>query len=263
MSAENGIDAREQGDAVKSVIRAIDVLLSLQDGPQSLAAISERTGVAKPTVHRLLATLGHEQLVIRNPVTSDYLLGPGCLGIASAVLRGSGGLGLVARSTLERVVDETQETVALHISIGLQRVCIQQIPSPQPVRYESTMGVPKPIYTGSMGKILLAFMKDDDRAELLSQLSLRPVTRNTRTDKTVLETELRQVQRQGWSTSRGEQAEGVAAISAPVLDMHGHVLASLSVIGPAARLTDATMTRFRPMVVKAAEEISTTLRGNA
>jgi IclR family acetate operon transcriptional repressor len=249
----------EPDDAVKSVVRAIEVLLSLKDGPQSLATISERTGIAKPTAHRLLATLFHGQLVIQNPVTSDYQLGPGCLGIANAVLHGAAGVGLAARSTLVRVSDETQETVALHILAGLQRVCVLQIPSPQPVRYESAVGVPKPIYTGAMGKVLLAFMSDDDRAELFSHLTLAPMTRNTRTDRKQLEGELRQIRRQGWSTSRSEHTEGVAAVSAPVFDAHGRILAALSIIGPATRLTEATMARFRPGIVKAAEEISTAL----
>src|ERR1700742_72478 len=125
----------EDTSPVRAVTRAMDVLLSLEDGPQSLAQIADATGLTKPTAHRLLATLFRNQLVIQNPYTSDYMLGPGCLGIANAVLRGLGGLGLLAHEILERLAEVSQETVALHVPAGTQRGCVGQIASPQPVRY--------------------------------------------------------------------------------------------------------------------------------
>jgi DNA-binding IclR family transcriptional regulator len=51
---------------VRAVTRAMDVLLSLEDGPQSLAKIADATGLTKPTAHRLLATFSRNQLVIQN-----------------------------------------------------------------------------------------------------------------------------------------------------------------------------------------------------
>ena len=148
---------------VRAVTRAMDVLLSLEDGPQSLAKIADATSLTKPTAHRLLATLSRNQLVIQNPWTSDYMLGPGCLGIANAVLTGLGGLGLMSQDILEGLAKASQESVALHVPAGTQRVCVAQVPSPQPVRYTADVGAAKPMYTGAMGKILLAFAHEQDR----------------------------------------------------------------------------------------------------
>jgi DNA-binding IclR family transcriptional regulator len=241
---------------VRAVTRAMDVLLSLEEGPQSLAKIADVTGLTKPTAHRLLATLSRNQLVIQNPWTSDYMLGPGCLGIANAVLNGLGGLGLMAQDILEGLAKTSQESVALHVPAGTQRVCVAQVPSPQPVRYTADVGAAKPMYTGAMGKILLAFAHEQDRLELFSRLTLTPVTPLTITNKFELENELAEVRKQGYAVSRGEQADGVASISAPIFAASGHVMAAVSILGPSTRMSDDTMAKLRPLVVRAGQEIS-------
>jgi DNA-binding IclR family transcriptional regulator len=241
---------------VRAVTRAIDVLLSLQDGPQSLARIAERTGLTKPTVHRFLATLSRSQFVIQDPATSDYMLGPGCLGIADAVLRGLGGLGLMARDQLEALAGTSRETVALHVPAGTQRVCVAQVPSPQPVRYTSSVGAARPLYTGSMGKVLLAFADERDREEIFARLTFLPVTAATVTDRKELDRQLAETRKRGYATSRGEQADGVAAISAPVFAANGRILAALSILGPATRMPDSVMTTLRPLVTSSALEVS-------
>ncbi len=241
---------------VRAVTRAMDVLLSLEDGPQSLAKIADATSLTKPTAHRLLATLSRNQLVIQNPWTSDYMLGPGCLGIANAVLTGLGGLGLMAQDILDGLTKASQESVALHVPAGTQRVCVAQVPSPQPVRYTADVGAAKPMYTGAMGKILLAFAHEQDRHELFTRLTLTPVTPLTIVDRDQLEIELAEVRKQGYAVSRGEQADGVASISAPVFAATGHVMAAVSILGPSTRMEDDTMTKLRPLVVRAGQEIS-------
>jgi IclR family acetate operon transcriptional repressor len=249
----------EDESPVRAVTRAIAVLLALQDGPQSLGRIAEATGLTKPTVHRFLATLSLSQFVIQNPATGDYMLGPGCLAIADAVLRGLGGLGLMARDTLEALAERSRETIALHVPAGTQRICVAQVASPQPVRYTSSVGAARPLYTGSMGKVLLAFADEGDRKEMFERLTLAAVTPATVTDRAELERQLAEARRQGYSTSRGEQAEGVAAISAPVFAANGRILAALSILGPCSRMPESATAKFSRMVISSADEISRTL----
>jgi IclR family acetate operon transcriptional repressor len=241
---------------VQSVVRAADVLLSLLGGPLSLASIADVTGLRKPTVHRLLATLSLSQLVIQNPATREYLLGPTCLGIADAVRRGLGGMDVIAGKHMQSLVDATQETVALYALVGTQRLCLASIPSPQPIRYTSEVGATKPLYSGSMGKILLAFTDESRRRELLDQMHLVPITAETITDRAVLDKQLAEARSQGYLVTRAEQTDEVASISAPVLSENGQVLAALSVLGPSVRMPDTVMARLRPMVIAAANEIS-------
>jgi DNA-binding IclR family transcriptional regulator len=254
------MDARrtvaDDNTPVQSVVRAADVLLSLLGGPLSLASIADVTGLSKPTVHRLLATLSLSQLVIQNHTTREYLLGPTCLGIADAVRRGLGGLDVIAGNHMQSLVVATQETVALYALVGTQRLCVAAVPSPQPIRYTAEVGATKPLYTGSMGKILLAFSDETRRRDLLDQMRLVPITTETITDRAVLEKQIIETRSQGYLVTREEQTEEVASISAPVFSANGQILAALSVLGPTVRMPDTVMARLRPMVIAAAADIS-------
>lgn len=246
---------------VRSVTRAVTVLRALEHGPQSLGRIALRAGLSKPTVHRLLASLGHRQMVIQDPATGDYMLGPGSVGIADAVMRGVAGLGVFLGPVLERLSDVTAETVALYVRAGLERICIGQVPSPQPVRYTAHLGAAYPLHAGSMGKVLLAYAEDGERRELLDQLPLRALTKTTVTSRAALEDELELVRRRGYATSRGERALGVASMSAPIFAGDGHILAALSIIGPETRLTDQVVGRLRPPLLAAAQEVTRQVAG--
>ena len=241
---------------MRSVARATEVLFVLGDGPQSLGRIAMRAQLTKPTAHRLLASLAYRQMVIQDRTTGDYLLGPGVLVIADAVMRGVAGLGVVFGPVLARLAASTGETSALYVRAGLERMCIGQVESPQPIHVAAHLGASFPLHTGSMGKLLLAYADDLERAQLLDLLPLKPLTKKTITDRRVLEAELEGIRRRGHATSHGERATGVASISAPIFAADGRILAALGVIGPETRLSVATMASLRPALLDAAQEMT-------
>ena len=246
---------------VRSVARAADILIALEDGPKSLGRISQQTRLSKPTAHRLLASLAYRQMVIQNPLTVEYALGPGCLRVADAIMRGAAGIGSLVMPILESLAAETGETVAIHVRAGIERICIGQVPSSQPVRYTAHVGATYPIHSGAMGKVLLAFSDDAERQDLLERIPLTALTEATITDRAHLEAEVERARALGTSTSRGERANGVAAISAPVFGPDGRLLAALSVLGPDARLSDAVFEGLRPKLLAAATACTERLHG--
>jgi len=239
---------------VQSVTRAIRLLQALEQGPRSLSRLVDDTGLSKATAHRLLASLSFGQLVIQDPVSGEYLLGPGCFGIGDAVIRGYGGLNVLSTPVLERLRQETGETVALHLRIGVQRVCVAQLPSPQAVRYVARLGAAQPLYLGAMGKVILAFSDGDVQREILDRTTLKQVTERTVTDRAALERQLVEIRLAGFAISRGENVAGAASISVPVVGTDS-VIASLSIIGPEARMGDARMEELLPLLREGAEEI--------
>src|ERR1043166_8640100 len=80
---------RKRGAAViQSVERAAMILKSLGSGVSRLGIteLSERLGLAKPTVHGLLRTLEAQELVEQDPETGKYRLGPALLQLGNAFL---------------------------------------------------------------------------------------------------------------------------------------------------------------------------------
>lgn len=245
---------------VRSVARAIDVLLALVDGPQSLGAVAERTNLSKGTCHRLLASLAYRQLVLQDSTTSAYILGPGCFRFVEAMASGLGGIGAIARPTLDELWWQTGETVTLHIRIGAQRICIEELASKQVVRYVAGVGSTAPAYVGAAGKILLAFLDEEERERRIASLHLDAITEQTLVDRQALEDELGRIRQVGWASSRGERVVGAAAVSGPVFDREGRVVAALSVLGPEARVaTEEQMAKLPLLVTAAARTVSTNL----
>ena len=239
---------------VQSVTRAIRLLQALERGPRSLARLVDETGLSKATAHRLLASLSFGQMVIQDPVSGEYLLGPGCFGIGDAVIRGYGGLNVLSAPVLEALRRETAETVALHVRIGVQRVCVAQLPSPQAVRYVARLGAAQALYLGAMGKVILAFSDESVQREILDRTTLRRVTDRTVTDRAELERELDQIRRAGYAISRGENVVGAASLSVPVVGTDS-VIASWSIIGPENRMGDERMAELLPGLRNAADDI--------
>jgi DNA-binding IclR family transcriptional regulator len=246
---------------VRSVARALDLITALEDGPQTLGVLAASSHLSKGTAHRLLATLASARLVIQDPATATYALGPGCFAILDAVAHGAGGLDVLARSILAELSASTAETVALYVRAGPQRVCVAQAPSPQPVRYTAHLGMENPVNTGAMGKVLLAFSDPRERREILDRLPLRAWTPASITDRPALERELDAIVARGFATSRGEQSVGVAAISVPVFDPDRRVLAALSVLGPDDRMPDRVMALLVEPLRAAAAKIEQRLVG--
>jgi DNA-binding IclR family transcriptional regulator len=236
-------------DRVQVIDRSIDLLEALSDGPRSLTEMSRATGIPKGTAFRLLAGLAARGMVIKDPVGSSYALGPGLLRLVQGALSGIGAIGTVGRAELEQLSEETGETVALHVQTGLERTCIQEIPSRHSIRYSALVGAVAPIQNGANGIVLLAFTADERRERTLELLDAS----GQELDRRALDGRLKKAQRDGWAISVAERVPGATAISVPV--QSDHLLLALSVLGPEARLPPAVLKRFLPAMRRTAEHL--------
>lgn len=221
--------------SVKAVERSIDLLLLLAEAPMTLTEVGQRTRMSKSTVLRLLTTLGHGGLVVRDPVNKDYRLGPGCLRLGQGFITGKGGFEILGREALRHLWTSTGETIAVHIRLGRQRVCVDEIPSAQALRLVSGVGMAAPVHLGSAGRVLLAFLPPEDVTALMEGVAFGeggfPVT-----SMAAFEAELATVRSRGYALSEGERVPGASAVSVPVHGPDG-VIAALSALGPGGRFT--------------------------
>lgn len=224
----------ESQPPVRAVSRAVDILDCLVNGPMPLREIADSTQLTKATCHRLLATLSHRRMVVQDPVSSNYLLGPGILRLLHAFVNSHRSFGVLARPQMEQLAAEVGETVTLHLRVGGYRVCVEEVASLNPLRYVSGVGEFVPIHVGSAGKILLAFL---DESQLLALISTARRTSPSAGSSlgTGFRRELSSIREVGWAVSKGERIEGAAAVSVPV-SSDGEVVAALSVLGPHDRV---------------------------
>jgi DNA-binding IclR family transcriptional regulator len=249
-------DKSQGGGAVQSVGRAVAILEMLADGSGEIGVteLGHRLGVHKATASRLVATLAGHGLVERNPETDRYRLGFGVVRLAAAAL-GRLDLVQVARPVLQRLAEQTQETVNLAVLDGDRVTNIDQFTGSRSVVAVSWVGKRTPLHCTSNGKVLLAHLPDREVDRVLSR-PLERLTPNTIVDPAVLRGQLREARARGYAYTVEELEVGLNAVAAPVREARGEVVAAVSLAGPAYRLPRARIPELARLVVEAAGEVS-------
>jgi IclR family acetate operon transcriptional repressor len=244
---------REAG--LRSVSRALRSLeLIAEAGELGVTELGRRLGVHKATASRLAATLAERGMVERNPATDRYRLGFGLIRLAGAAMAG---LDLVtsARPTLEDLAARTRETVTVGVLSGDEVVSIDQVTGTRSIVSVSWVGRRTPLHTTSTGKVLLAFMDDQERERRLAK-PLERTTRRSITDPSELRAQLAAVRRRGYAQTLEELEDGLNAVAAPIRQANGRVVAALSVSGPAFRMRPVDLPRIARATMEAAGAIS-------
>ena len=244
-------------DQVQTLQRAFRLLdCFTQDSPDlGVREIARMVNLSSSTTGRLLAAMKEAGILSQNPKTRTYLLGPKVLlwaGIYSNTLD----IRLRALRYLQELRHTTQETVTLYILDAYDRVCVERMESPHNVRITSRIGQRLPLYAGSAGKAMLAFLPLARREELLHSTDLVPLTGKTIVDPDRLRLEIEQVRKDGYAVSRGEWLVDASEVAAPVFDQNGDVIAAVTVSGPAQRFTDEAIAHHIPSILTAAALIS-------
>lgn len=203
--------------------KAMSLVSLLERGPRSLADLVERSGMSRSTTHRMLQALEAHGLVGRD-TEGRFLLGARVIGLGVAA-SASFPLGRIAEPVLERLRDESGESVQLYVRQGAQRVCLLALDSPHELRTIVAPGAVLPLGVGSAGRLLGEEPATDD----------------------------------GWLESVEDRAPGVASVSAAVSDRSGNVIAAVSVSGPIERITREPGARHGEQVVHAARTIEALL----
>lgn len=217
--------------------------------------VSRMTGLTTSTTGRLMQSMRDSGILTQNPVTRTYMLGSRLLswaGVYSA--------NLDIRTAALPVMDElhriTRETISLYILEGSDRVCVERMESPQTVRITARLGRRLPLYAGSAGKAILAFLPEERREEYLNSAVFTPFTSHTYTDPDILREELIQVQKKGYAYSQGEWLAEAAGVAAPILGAGASVLGAVSISGPLQRFTPEAVESFAESILRLAGEIS-------
>lgn len=240
-----------------SVDRALTVLECLADQGDGLglADLAQRLGVAKSSLHGILATMHRRDFLDRHPLTKRYTLGPRSLAIGSAYA-GRDSLLLVFQSLARDLAAHSGETVQLATRQGRFAFYIGKQDGTQQVRLASNIGSQLPAHATSLGKALLSDLSDDVLDRLYADVVLEPVTANTITSLSKLKRELQRVRNDGYAVDRGEMLSEVRCVAAPVHDAEGIVVAAVSLSVPIFRIDDRREAELAREIRACAAELS-------
>lgn len=245
----------EQKSTVRAVERALDILLCFTDATElSLSEIAKRISLHKSTVHRLLASLESKGFVLRDSQTDKYRLGFRVWEL-SANLTHSDDPATILLPEMERLRETLGETISLYIRDGLERIRIQAVQSNQAIRRVAPIGARMPLSVGASSKVLVAYA---DKAILENVLA--DTNWPQAVNRQVYQEQLEEIHRLGYAMSVEEREQGAAAISAPIFNRHGKLVAALAVSGPSSRMNTKVMKEFAAPIMETAKRMGKMLK---
>ena len=223
--------------------------------------VARGLGLAPSTVHRVLSDLEAQGLVRVNAASGRYLLGLELMRLAwKATSRFS--VREVAMQTVQHLVEAANETAFLGVydPVRKEMMFVSAIESTHELRYVVPLNRWGPIYRGSSGLAILAFMGESDRKGVLDRARAAETRQGNRFDIDELQRILDLVRRQGYSRTVGERTPGAVGISAPVFGDRSFVgCVGLSI--PVMRFSEDDEARLATLVIRAAEQITRDLHG--
>ncbi len=239
---------------VRAVDRAIAIMEALKEDVQGLSELSRRTNLSKATLLRMLSTLIKHGFVSYNQETHKYDLGIKLLKLGMAVSERLD-IRKVAYPYLTNIWNISEETVYLNIRNGDERLCIDCLNGKKSVRVVAYAGHSSPLHVAASGKAILAFLEEHEIEDYLRSVRFEKIAPGTITDVDTLRDNLARTLVQGYATSFEERMPDAKGASAPIRDITGQVMASISITVPNSR-TDGEFTLYIRLVTEAAKDIS-------
>lgn len=234
--------------------KAMRILYSFPDGDTALTPqqIAKRTDMPLPTVYRLAQVLSEHGLLRKEG--QQFRLGMELMRLGAMVAEG---IDVRARALphMRWLRDSTGENAELFVRSNESRIAIEVVLSPHNLRVFVHVGSAVPLHVGAAGKVLLAWLPDDEQTALL-KASIARYSSHPSGDLQAYKTKLAQVREAGWAFSEGERADGLSAIAAPVFDARKEVVGAIALVAPSVRLGTDEQARYVPLVCEAAKRAS-------
>jgi DNA-binding IclR family transcriptional regulator len=254
------IRQRESKSAPVGVVtKVLRILETLHEAPSGLQLkdVAQQTAINKSTAYRFLAHLEHEGYVFRDS-SGAYAIGVRLARLASgssyqATLR------KLSRPVLQQLWRTTGETVNLAVMDGREVLYLDVMESSHTFRLVSQVGLRRPVYCTALGKVMLAYIPEDEHPYFFSGMTFERFTQHTIKSVANLRKELVSIRQRGYSIDNEEAYLGSRCIGAPIFDSSGKIAAALSVSGPTTRVTKERVPAFAGAAKNAAAIVSRTL----
>jgi DNA-binding IclR family transcriptional regulator len=218
---------------VQSVERAFGILRALSLGPAGVTDLSERTGLPKSTVSRLLSALEEQRAVDQND-DGAYGLGSGIAELGTA-LRGGQSVVDVARPHMIELMELTGEAVGVNRFEGDQIRTLFQVDDPESsVVVRDWTGEATPAHAVPSGLAILANSSRAVQRNFL-QNELEPLTDLTMTDPGMLLLRFEQIRSDGFAWVIDEFTEDISSVAASFADANGRIQFAVHIHGPSFR----------------------------
>ena len=232
-SSRPGAAGRQATSAgVHATLAVLDLLAARPE--LGLSDIARELGLAKSTLHRVLAVLVERGWAVRD-TEGLFSLGIRALRLGSS----SADLPIVKafRTVAAEFLTRHDETIALAVLDGSESLFLALEETSQPIRLVTHVGSKTPAFASASGRVVLASHPPAAVAALFGGRLLVTPTGRRLNGVAELQTILEEVRARGYAENHGETADGLYAASVPVVNGEGVTIAALTTCVPVSRIT--------------------------
>jgi len=221
---------------IQSITTGLRLLRVIEqaDVPISLKDISRQSGMPSGQAHLYLVSLKMAELIVQDPRSSRYSLGPFALQLGMSALRTLDVIEL-SNEAMNSIRDESGETVYLTIWGNRGPTIISRLDGARPLPMTVRVGHVLPLLASATGKIFLTYLPRSVTEDLIQhELGKSKHSRNAMNEISEIESS---VQKKGYAETQTLQSfTGFAGFSAPVFNHASELCATLTVIGPKGQI---------------------------
>ena len=244
-------DAR-QPESVAAVLKVFAILQSLAERNETgISELSVKLAMPKATVYRFLQTMKSLGYVRQETDSERYGLTMKMFELGTKALQYPD-LVELAKPHMQRLADETGETVHLGMLIDSEIIYVHKVDSRHMLGMYSRVGRRAPLHCTAIGKVLLAWENADRQTRALAGCDFKRYREKTITDRAAFQAELERTREQGFGEDREEFDDHIRCVGVPIFDRHNQAVAGLSVSFPTFRFDVAR----EPAVVAMLQEAS-------
>jgi DNA-binding IclR family transcriptional regulator len=232
-------DEGQRLSGTQSIERALLLIREIaahNRGGSRLLDLATRTGLQRPTVHRMLKCLTQEGMVQQDPDTHRYYLG-------SMVFE----LGLTAsprfnlrdlcHPAMTRIADATGDTVFLTQRSGLDAVCLDRHEGTFPIKtFTLEVGMRRPLGVGTGSLAILSALPEEEVKNVVNRNAVR-LAEYGLTPQSLL-SQVKRAQKLGYAVREMPTLAGVRSIGQALHNQSGIAFAALSVSAISSRMTE-------------------------
>jgi DNA-binding IclR family transcriptional regulator len=241
---------------VRAVERALQILGCFDDEhpERGISEIAQVAGLHKATAYRIVTTLVNYGYLEWIPESQKYKLGLELSNLGYKVIRRMD-LRREALPYMKKMVEEWDEACDLSIFDQGSVFYIEVLRGNHALTIAAAVGQRLPAYCTASGKLFLAYLPHEELDAVLNQ-SLIAYTGNTITSPEMLRAQFKVIREQGYAVDNEEYEVGICAVSAPIFNRFGAVIAAIGGPSPTSRMTPERITEIAEALKEAARAIS-------
>jgi DNA-binding IclR family transcriptional regulator len=248
------------GKRIRSVERSVRILERIVNEDEGgVNELARALDYSPSTVHAHLATLHDLGYLVT--VDGEYAVSNRFLQFARHAQSRIEGLDVI-RANVRRLADETGESAQFMIEEHGRGIYVERAEGERGAPNDTSLGKPRYLHMCASGKAILAHLPRERVTEIVDRWGLPAQTARTITDEETLFAELDAIRDEGVATNEGETVDGLTAVGAPIRSADGRVIGSISVSGPAHRISSngEIRERYRDELIGAVEDVALNLK---